>query len=391
MNTREFLDVYRGYRIPHFKLIEHRNWWFGFSAVLIVLSLFGIFVRGFNFSIDFEGGARISYPLRTAVTVQDVEATMSRFGYTDAEVQIVGGDTVQIRSASLSNAAAASATPSATASPGTSASPGATEGSTSTDATTGLLTALAQQAGVAYTDISVESIGPTWGKEISQKALRGLVVVLVAITLYIAFRFEWTMAAGAMVALVHDVTITAGVYALTGKEVTPETVIAILTILGFSLYDTVVIYDKIKENTGSPALLARMGYTKVVDLSLNQTVMRSVNTSLVVLLPILSLLLFGGETLKNFAFAMFIGVAIGAYSSIFIAAPILTVLKERQGAGAAPQRTRGGVQRPKAAVPVGAGEMAATSDQAAKRATAKQGARSRPGQKRRPPAKRKRR
>ena len=121
----------------------------------------------------------------------------------------------------------------------------------------------------------------------------------------------------------HDVIITAGIYALTGREVTPETVIALLTILGFSLYDTVVIYDKVTENTESPALVARLGYAGVVDLSLNQTVMRSVNTSLVVLLPILSLLLFGGETLKDFAFAMFVGVAIGAYSSIFIAPPVL--------------------------------------------------------------------
>ena len=140
------------------------------------------------------------------------------------------------------------------------------------------------------------------------------------------------MAIGAMVALVHDVIITAGIYALSGREVTPETVIAILTILGFSLYDTVVIYDKIKENTESPALTARLGYTGVVDLSLNQTLMRSVNTSLVVLLPILSLLLFGGDTLKDFAFAMFIGVATGAYSSIFVAAPVLTIVEGARAA-----------------------------------------------------------
>ena len=163
-----------------------------------------------------------------------------------------------------------------------------------------------------------------------RQALTGLVVVLAAITLYIALRFEPKMALGAMVALVHDVVITAGIYALVGREVTPETVIAILTILGFSLYDTVVIYDKIKENTESSVLVTRLGYVGVVDLSLNQVLMRSVNTSLVVLLPILSLLLFGGDTLKDFAFAMFVGVAIGAYSSIFLAAPLLAVLKMRE-------------------------------------------------------------
>jgi preprotein translocase subunit SecF len=368
MTFREFFDVYRGYRIPRFKLIEHRNWWFTFSGILIVLSVLGIAIRGFNYSIDFEGGAQISYPLHTGETVQDVEATLAKYGLT-GEVQVVSGDSVAIRTESL----------------------------TGLEDSAKLLNDLASQAGIANTDINVEDIGPTWGSEISKKAVRGLIMVLVAITLYIAFRFEWTMAAGAMIALVHDVTITAGVYALTGRVVTPETVIAILTILGFSLYDTVVIYDKVKENTESAALLARMGYTKVVDLSLNQTVMRSVNTSLVVLLPILSLLLFGGETLKNFAFAMFVGVAIGAYSSIFIAAPALVILKGRQMAKRTPQRVPGrpGAPRPRPArVPAADGaEIAVASDAAARSATAKQGggARPRAGQKRRPPAKRKRR
>jgi preprotein translocase subunit SecF len=135
---------------------------------------------------------------------------------------------------------------------------------------------------------------------------------------------------GALVALFHDLIITAGTYALVGREVTPETVIAILTILGYSLYDTVVIYDKVKENTESQGLVARDGYSNVVNMSLNQVFMRSVNTSLVVLLPIGSLLLFGGQTLKDFAFALFIGLATGAYSSIFLAAPLLAVLKERE-------------------------------------------------------------
>jgi adenine phosphoribosyltransferase len=156
------------------------------------------------------------------------------------------------------------------------------------------------------------------------------VVVLFAITLYITLRFEWKMAVGAMVAMVHDVLITAGVYALTGREVSPPTVIAILTILGFSLYDTVVIFDKVKENTESTALLGKDTYEGVANYSMNQVLMRSVNTSLVVILPILSLLLFGGATLKDFAFAMLIGVVTGAYSSIFIATPILVVLKERE-------------------------------------------------------------
>src|SRR5439155_9148645 len=189
---------------------------------------------------------------------------------------------------------------------------------------------LAHQAQVAPADISREDVGPTWGGEISRKAVTGLIIFLIAVTLFISLRFEWKMALGGQAALLHDLIITAGIYALVGREVTPATVIAVLTILGYSLYDTVVIYDKVRENTESPALVAREGYSNVVNLSLNQTLMRSVNTSLVVLLPILTLLLFGGSTLKDFAFALFVGVASGAYSSIFIASPMLALLKERE-------------------------------------------------------------
>jgi len=375
MNWRHTVDTYRGHTIPHFKLVEHRRWWFTFSGVLIVLSLLGLFWRGLNYSIDFEGGAQISYPLLvTDVTAADIVDTMGQFGRADAQVQIVSGNQVSIRTQSL----------------------------TADPKTEGLIDALAKQAGISRTDISIQDIGPTWGAEISKKAFTGLIAVLLAIALYIALRFEAKMAVGAMVALVHDVVITAGLYALVGREVTPETVIAILTILGYSLYDTVVIYDKIKENTESGALVARLGYTGVVDLSLNQVLMRSVNTSLVVLLPILSLLLFGGQTLKDFAFAMFVGVAIGAYSSIFIAAPLLTILKGREQRYRqleARRTVRQGATAPATAAAPGtadaaAGTSAVAADAAATRATARQSsgpARPRSKSKKRPPAKRKRR
>ena len=233
-----------------------------------------------------------------------MKATLRDDGIQDAEVQIVNGESILIRTLSLTS-----------------------EGVNGSEA---IRRDLAAQAGIDPVSVNIEDVGPTWGGEISRKAAIGLVVVLAAITLYITVRFELKMAIGAMIALVHDVLITVGVYALTGREVTPETVIAILTILGFSLYDTVVIYDKIQENLETQSLVARLGSDGVVDLSLNQVLMRSVNTSLVVLLPILSLLLFGGDTLKDFALAMFIGVAIGAYSSVFIAAPILAILKKRE-------------------------------------------------------------
>jgi preprotein translocase subunit SecF len=194
-----------------------------------------------------------------------------------------------------------------------------------------LTAALARTAGIQASQINVEAVGPTWGSTITRKALISLFIFLVLVSLFITIVFsEWKMAAAALVALAHDIVITMGVYALVGREVTPETVIAFLTILGYSLYDTVVIFDKVKENTESVALVAKETYGGVVNLSVNQTFMRSVNTSLVVLLPIGSLLLFGGQTLKDFAFALFIGVASGAYSSIFIAAPVLAVFKERE-------------------------------------------------------------
>jgi preprotein translocase subunit SecF len=193
-----------------------------------------------------------------------------------------------------------------------------------------LLSALAAQAGTSTAQINRQDVGPTWGAQISSKALKGLIIFLVVVTLYIALRFEWKMALAAQTALLHDLVITAGIYALVGRTVSPATVIAILTILGYSLYDTVVIFDKVKENTESQAMLSRETYSGVVNISMNQVFMRSVNTSLVVLLPILMLLLFGGSTLKDFAFALFVGVASGTYSSIFVASPMLAVLKERE-------------------------------------------------------------
>jgi preprotein translocase subunit SecF len=378
MSLQGVIDTYRGHTVPHFEFTKRRNIWFGISGVVILLSLIGFFVRGLNYSIDFKGGSEITYVLVKPATVQQVDALLVSFGHT--------GNTVQISGAGKSVTAR-------------------TKVFASQEERTKILSALATQAGIDPAQISEKSVGATWGAEISSKALRGLIVVLLAITAYISLRFEWKMAVGAMIALLHDLIITGGIYALTGRQVTPETVIAILTILGFSLYDTVVIYDKIKENTESTALVAKLGYTGVVDRSLNQVLMRSVNTSLVVLLPILSLLFFGGQTLKDFAFAMFIGVTTGAYSSIFIAAPILTIVKAREPefrqlearrsvrSGAA--ESRAGAAPARAAQKVGAspaeqGAQAATSDAAASRATARTSTQ-RPKSRKKPPAKRKRR
>jgi preprotein translocase subunit SecF len=380
VNWHHAVETYRGHTIPNFQLVEHRRRWFLLSGIVIALSIFGLVFRGLNYSIDFKGGAQLQYTFTTAVTVPDVNDILGQNGHADSEVQIANGNTVLIRTTTLTG---------------------------DREQSDALLKALADQAGIDAADINQQDVGPTWGKVISKKALTGLVLVLLAIGLYISLRFEWKMALGAMIALVHDVVITAGVYALTGRQVTPATVIAILTILGFSLYDTVVIYDKIKENTETSAMVTKLGYADTVNYSLNQVLMRSVNTSLVVLLPILSLLFFGGETLKDFAFAMFVGVTTGAYSSIFIAAPVLVILKGRETRYKqmeARRQARGGTKGQQlpagvaAATASGSGDApatvaAATSAAAATRTTARTGSssRPRPKSKRKPPAKRKRR
>ncbi|MEX2457560.1 MAG: protein translocase subunit SecF [Actinomycetota bacterium] len=301
MSLRGAFDTFRGRRELHLNIIGRRNWWFALSGLLVVASLGGLFVRHLNFSIDFEGGANVSYQTDGSVTSEEITALLEREGFEDASVQIVEGDRVLVRLEQLDDAARAE-----------------------------LADRLAEQAGITADQVDVVNVSPTWGAQISRKALQGLIIFLVLVSIYISFRFEWKMAVGALATLAHDLLISAGIYALTGREVTPETVIAILTIMGYSLYDTVVIFDKIKENTGNLALVNREGYSRTVNLSVNQVFWRSVNTSITTLFPILALLLFGGETLKDFAFALFVGIFLGAYSSPFIAAPILAILKERE-------------------------------------------------------------
>jgi preprotein translocase subunit SecF len=378
VSVRRAFDTFRGYRHPEFNIIQRRRRWFVLSGSAILVSIIALVFLGLNYSIDFTGGTLIEYRLSNDVTVEQVRDLLGQDPYAreSAEVQIVGGDQVSIRTSALTDLTAGERTQ--------------------------LFEALAEQAGISPDDISAQVVGPTWGEQISRQAVIGLVVVLLAITLYITLRFEWKMAVGAMVAMVHDVLITAGVYALTGREVSPPTVIAILTILGFSLYDTVVIFDKVKENTESTALLGKDTYEGVANHSMNQVFMRSVNTSLVVVLPILSLLLFGGDTLKDFAFAMLVGVVTGAYSSIFVATPILVVLKEREPKYQqlrARLESRQGDRRLRA-VPVPVQETAEEEPEAAPAAVAAAGgsrrtgqtsSRPRPKSKRRPPAKRRRR
>jgi len=188
---------------------------------------------------------------------------------------------------------------------------------------------------VQVPNVLVKSVGPTWGDKVSQKALQALIVFFVVIAIYLTFRFEWRMALAALIAVIHDIIVTVGVYAITQFEVVPATVVAFLTILGYSLYDTVVVFDKVRENQARLGTERGDTYSAMVNRSLNQVLMRSINTSLVAVLPVASLLIvgtyvFGGLVLRDFALALFVGLLTGAYSSIFVATPLLAWLKERE-------------------------------------------------------------
>ncbi|WP_436796219.1 protein translocase subunit SecF [Actinospongicola halichondriae] len=284
-----------------------RIWRIGYAitAVLLIASVGALVGRGLNLGIDFEGGTSWEV-VAPDVSVSEARTALGGAGESGAKIQIVGGDTIRVQSEPTDDAAL--------------------------DAVTA---ALAEVAGVDVIDVSVSTVGPTWGDEISAKAQRALVFFFVVIAAYIAIRLEWKMAIGALVAVVHDLVITVGIYALFQFEVTPATVIAILTILGYSLYDTIVVYDKVKDNADTPAVAQKMPYTDLMSLSLNQVLMRSLNTTITSLLPVLAMLIvgsfiLGAVTLQEFAVALTIGLVSGAYSSIFVATPLVAFLKERE-------------------------------------------------------------
>lgn len=275
------------------------------SAVALLVSVGALLGRGLNLGIDFEGGTSWEV-VAGDLSVADTRDALRGTGAEGAKIQILGGDTVRVQAEPDDDAARDEVTDE-----------------------------LATAAGVDRSEVGVSTVGPTWGDEISSKAQRALVVFFVLVAAYMALRLEWKMAVGGLAAVVHDVVITVGVYALFQFEVTPATVIAILTILGYSLYDTIVVYDKVKENADRPAVAQKMPYTDLVSLSLNQVLMRSLNTTITSLLPVLSMLLvgaylLGAVTLLEFALALAVGLAVGAYSSIFVATPLVAILKERE-------------------------------------------------------------
>jgi len=304
--------LYRGE--TNFPLIQHRRRWYLASGILLLVCLASFAFRGFNFGIEFAGGNQYLVPASATATVTSVRDAVTSQGVEVASSQQVGTGAnrrVLVRTPEL--------TP---------------EKSAKVKAT------IAAKVGVGAEKISDDAVSSSWGRDVTTKALTGLLAFLVAVCAYLALRFEPKMAVAAIVALFHDVVVAAGIYSLVGFEVTPSTVVGLLTILGFSLYDTVVVFDKVAENAKGLLGGSRSTYSESANLAVNQTFMRSINTSLIALLPVAGLLfvgagLLGVGTLKDLALVLFVGLASGAYSSLFLATPVLVDLKEREPAYAA--------------------------------------------------------
>ncbi|HEX2234080.1 MAG TPA: protein translocase subunit SecD, partial [Thermoleophilaceae bacterium] len=287
----------------NFDFSGHSRWFFSFSGVILVIGALAIAGKGINFGIDFESGTRIIAPLQSEASVEDVRDTLAPLGYGNSKVQAVddpelGENVMQIATPTLKP-------------------PEVTE----------VRQALDEEFGVNVGDFSTNSIGPTFGEQIARTALIAVIASLLLIAIYIGIRFEFKFAVPVMIALAHDILITGGVYSLAGQELTTATVAALLTIMGYSLYDTIIVFDRIRENVPR---MPRATFTQIANRSMSEVLTRSLATSFTVLMPVGALLLFGGETLKDFAFALLVGVASGAYSSIFIATPVLVEWKERE-------------------------------------------------------------
>ncbi|HEY3960619.1 MAG TPA: protein translocase subunit SecD [Solirubrobacteraceae bacterium] len=293
-----------------FDFMGASKWFFSLSGCILLIGALAIGGKGLNFGIDFKSGTRIQTAFIKNVSESQVAEVMKSAGYGNAEVQkftnkSIGGTGYQISTKTLGP-----------------------EGVKKVQAA--LDTKFGNGPNAPGTkDFSSTSIGPTFGKTVANSAVIAIIASLLVISVYIALRFEWKYAIPVLIALMHDLLITAGVYSLTGREVTTATVAALLTILGYSLYDTIIVFDRVRENVPR---MPRAAFSQIVNRSMSEVLTRSLATSFCTLLPVAALLLFGGETLKDFAFALMVGVASGAYSSIFIASPVLTHWKEREGA-----------------------------------------------------------
>ncbi|MBQ1090894.1 protein translocase subunit SecF [Streptomyces sp. B93] len=288
-----------------YDFVGNRKFWYGISILITITAIVGLAVRGLNMGIEFQGGAVFTTP-KTSVSVSQAQEYAEEASGHDAIVQKLGNGSLRIQIAG-----------------------------TDTSRSDQIKETLAEDLKVDEEKINAELVGPSWGDQIANKAWQGLGIFLVLVVIYLAIAFEWRMAVAAFVALIHDITITVGVYALVGFEVTPGTVIGLLTILGYSLYDTVVVFDSLKEQTKDIGKQTRWTYSDIANRSINSTLVRSVNTTVVALLPVAGLLFIGGGVLgggmlNDISLSLFVGLAAGAYSSIFIATPLVADLKELQ-------------------------------------------------------------
>ncbi len=291
-----------------FPIVARRKVWYAVSAVFILASLAVLFSRGLSLGLEFTGGSefRISN-VKTTDTELGIKAVAKVVPGAETKVAKVGDRSIRIQLQKITDA----------------------QSNTIRDE-------LVKVYGVKSENVTQSFVGPSWGQSVSSKALQGLIVFLILVSIVIALYFRtWTMALAAIVALLHDLVITVGIYALVGFEVTPASVIGFLTILGYSLYDTVVVFDKVRENTHRISTQVAQTYSDAANLALNQTLVRSINTSIVALLPVGSILfigafLLGAGTLKDLSLALFVGIATGTYSSVFIATPFLAQLRERE-------------------------------------------------------------
>jgi preprotein translocase subunit SecF len=296
--------LYRGE--VSFDFVGRRGLWYKISGAILAISVAALLIFGLKFSVDFKGGSVYKFSAPTATQTQISNTVTNAGGGSTITVQQVGGKDWTVQTPVLKQKIQFD-----------------------------VQDAIANRFHLDSKQVSIQSIGPSWGSQISQKALQALIAFLIVLVAYLSLAFEWRMASAALVALVHDIVITVGVYALLRFQVSPATVIGLLTILGYSLYDTVVVFDKVRENTAGLLATRRTTYSEAANLALNQTLVRSINTSVIALLPVAAILsvsvfLLGNGELKDLSLVLFVGMLSGTYSSICIATPVLADLKERE-------------------------------------------------------------
>ena len=301
-------------KIYSFDYMGHKALWFTFSGIVIGAGLISLFVRGdgdpwhgLKYGLEFKSGTRINVVfVKKSASIASVRKVVSDQGYTDAQIQKYsqkGESGFQIQTKTL-------------------------KVKQQNDLKAALDKAFTIKANKKGDQLfTLQTVGPVFGKEIISSSWKAAIFALILIMIYVSVRFEWKFAIGAIGAEAHDLLVVVGVYSLTGREVTTATIAAVLTILGYSLYDTVIVFDRIRENAPR---MTRVRYGDMVNRSIWETLTRSINTSMITLIPVVALLIFGGTTLTDFAFALLVGVVSGAYSSIFVASPITTILKERE-------------------------------------------------------------